>query len=66
MGPGVTLNRTGESADLLLVDFNLGYNPWCAYRDAFSCPLPPLTNWLRVPIRAGDRQPSGAWVKQEA
>jgi uncharacterized protein (DUF1684 family) len=36
------------------VDFNLAYNPYCAYNDAFSCPLPPPENWLRVPIRAGE------------
>jgi uncharacterized protein (DUF1684 family) len=36
------------------VDFNLAYNPYCAYSDAFSCPLPPPENWLRVPVRAGE------------
>lgn len=36
------------------VDFNLAYNPYCAYDDAFSCPLPPPENWLRVPVRAGE------------
>jgi uncharacterized protein (DUF1684 family) len=36
------------------VDFNLAYNPYCAYNDAFSCPLPPPENWLRVPVRAGE------------
>jgi uncharacterized protein (DUF1684 family) len=35
-------------------DFNLAYNPYCAYNDAFSCPLSPSENWLRVPIRAGE------------
>jgi hypothetical protein len=39
----------------VLVDFNLAYNPYCAYSDAFSCPLPPLENWLKVPIRAGEK-----------
>ncbi|HDH03811.1 MAG TPA: DUF1684 domain-containing protein, partial [Actinobacteria bacterium] len=36
------------------VDFNYAYNPYCAYSDAFSCPLPPVENWLQVPIRAGE------------
>ena len=39
----------------LLVDFNLAYNPYCAYSDNFSCPLPPVENWLKVPIRAGEK-----------
>lgn len=37
------------------VDFNLAYNPYCAYNDYWSCPLTPLENHLRVPIRAGEK-----------
>jgi len=37
------------------VDFNLAYNPYCAYSEAYSCPLPPRENWLTVPIRAGEK-----------
>ena len=39
----------------LLVDFNLAYNPYCAYNDLWSCPLTPLENRLDVPIRAGEK-----------
>lgn len=40
----------------LLVDFNLAYNPFCAYSDEFSCPLPPFENHLTdVAIRAGEK-----------
>ena len=39
----------------LLVDFNAAYNPYCAYSEHYSCPLPPLENWLKVPIRAGEK-----------
>lgn len=39
----------------VVLDFNLAYNPYCAYNDAWTCPLPPTENWLRVPIRAGER-----------
>jgi len=38
-----------------LVDFNLAYNPYCAYNDSWSCPLTPPENRLRVPIRAGEK-----------
>lgn len=37
------------------VDFNYAYNPYCAYNDQYSCPLPPPENWLQVPVRAGER-----------
>jgi len=37
------------------VDFNLAYNPYCAYNDHWSCPLTPFENHLKVPIRAGEK-----------
>ena len=37
------------------LDFNTAYNPYCAYNDTWSCPLPPRDNWLDVPIRAGEK-----------
>ncbi|MCC6383306.1 MAG: DUF1684 domain-containing protein [Dehalococcoidia bacterium] len=39
----------------VLLDFNEAYNPYCAYNDAWSCPLPPAENRLSVPIRAGEK-----------
>ncbi len=44
------------SEDRIEVDFNFAYNPYCAYNDRFSCPLPPAENWLRIPIRAGEKK----------
>jgi len=37
------------------LDFNVAYNPYCAYNPEYSCPIPPGENWLAVPIRAGER-----------
>jgi hypothetical protein len=42
------------------VDFNLAYNPYCAYNPDWSCPIPPGENWLSVPIRAGEKAFPGA------
>lgn len=39
----------------VLVDFNLAYNPYCAYNEHWSCPITPAENRLKVPIRAGER-----------
>ena len=36
------------------VDFNLAYNPYCAYNELYSCPITPAENRLKVPIRAGE------------
>jgi uncharacterized protein len=38
-----------------LVNFNLAYNPYCAYNDYWSCPITPHENRLAVPIRAGEK-----------
>jgi uncharacterized protein (DUF1684 family) len=43
-----------------LVDFNLAYNPYCAYNPNWSCPLTPFENRLKVPIRAGEKDFPGA------
>ena len=37
------------------VDFNLAYNPYCAYNENWSCPLTPFENRLKLPIRAGEK-----------
>ena len=37
------------------INFNLAYNPYCAYNDMWSCPFPPAENRLEVPIRAGEK-----------
>lgn len=37
------------------IDFNLAYNPYCAYSPHWSCPITPAENRLPVPIRAGEK-----------
>ncbi|MEB3344590.1 DUF1684 domain-containing protein [Aquimarina gracilis] len=39
--------------DLILIDFNTAYNPYCAYNDRYSCPIPPQENHLDFKIVAG-------------
>ena len=39
----------------VLLDFNKCYNPYCAYTDGFSCPIPPTENRLHVQISAGEK-----------
>ena len=39
----------------ILVDFNLAYNPYCAYNEKWSCPITPAENRLKLPIRAGEK-----------
>ncbi len=37
-----------------LLDFNLAYNPSCAFSNFYNCPIPPKSNTLLVAIRAGE------------
>ena len=37
------------------VDFNLAYNPYCAYNEMWSCPITPPENRLKIPIHAGEK-----------
>jgi uncharacterized protein (DUF1684 family) len=38
-----------------LIDFNMAYNPYCAYNERWSCPLTPPENRLKVAIPAGEK-----------
>lgn len=41
--------------DRFLVDFNLAYNPYCAYNEMWSCPLTPFENRVKAPVQAGEK-----------
>ena len=42
-------------ATTIVLDFNKAYNPYCAYNDTYSCPIPPPENLLKVAIKAGEK-----------
>jgi uncharacterized protein (DUF1684 family) len=42
-------------SNTIKLDFNLAYNPYCAYNETFTCPMPPRENILSIPIRAGEK-----------
>lgn len=44
------------------INLNDAYNPYCAYNDAWTCPIPPAENRLAVHIRAGEKLPQDEWV----
>jgi uncharacterized protein (DUF1684 family) len=39
----------------LVIDFNYAYNPYCAYGEGWSCPIPPPENVVSVKVAAGER-----------
>lgn len=38
-----------------VLDFNMAYNPACAFSNFYNCPIPPKENSLKVAIRAGEK-----------
>jgi hypothetical protein len=43
--------------DTVILDFNLAYNPSCAYgSDRYNCPIPPKENFLKIKILAGEKK----------
>jgi uncharacterized protein (DUF1684 family) len=55
-GAGRYLEPHDLGAGRLHIDFNLAYNPYCAYNDRWSCPLPPSANRIKVRIEAGEKK----------
>jgi len=53
-GAGRYLDLEPNADGTLHVDFNMAYNPYCAYNEFYSCPLTPFENRLKVRIEAGE------------
>ena len=54
-GGGRYLDIGEIKGDRHTLDFNMAYNPYCAYSAEFSCPLPPRENALTVKVEAGEK-----------
>ncbi len=53
-GPGRYLVFQLTEDDRYVVDFNMAFNPYCAYTDRYECGLPTADNDLPLAIRAGE------------
>ncbi len=54
-GAGRYLDLRKQPGDKVTLNFNMAYNPNCAYgSDKFSCPLPPKENFLQIKVLAGE------------
>ena len=52
-GGGRYIDLKIQEGENWVVDFNQAYNPYCAYNERYSCPIPPQENDLKVAIKAG-------------
>lgn len=53
-GRFITVKKPGPDGRIVL-DFNMAYNPPCAFTAFATCPLPPVQNRLKVAITAGEK-----------
>jgi uncharacterized protein len=54
-GRYIDLKLADFASNKVELDFNKCYNPYCAFGDGFSCPIPPQENYLNISIRAGEK-----------
>ena len=54
-GGGRYINARQDGKNSITIDFNLAYNPYCAYNPDYACPLPPKENILNISIQAGEK-----------
>jgi uncharacterized protein (DUF1684 family) len=59
-GPGRYLTLELTPNDRYDLDFNLAFNPYCAYTDSYECGFPPAENDLPVAVPAGEM----AWSEE--
>lgn len=52
-GGGRFLDTYIPDGEMMVLNFNKAYNPYCAYNSKYSCPIPPEENDLLVRIEAG-------------
>jgi uncharacterized protein (DUF1684 family) len=52
-GGGRYIDLEIPQGDVIYIDFNKAYNPYCVYNYKYSCPIPPEQNDLPVEIKAG-------------
>ncbi len=54
-GGGRYLDIDVSKGKQITIDFNLAYNPYCAYNALYSCPVPPRENHLDIEIPVGEK-----------
>jgi len=55
-GGGRYIETTKPDSDVLNLDFNYSFNPYCHYTTGYNCPIPPKENFLDLRIEAGEKK----------
>lgn len=52
-GAGRYIDLEIPEGNMMTIDFNTAYNPYCAYNEKYSCPIVPRENYVGVAVKAG-------------
>lgn len=52
-GGGRYIDLSIPEGEVMTIDFNTAYNPYCAYDEKYSCPIVPRENYVDAEVRAG-------------
>ncbi|HFQ80224.1 MAG TPA: DUF1684 domain-containing protein [Desulfobacterales bacterium] len=55
-GRYLDVKSKGSGSRQVTLDFNMAFNPYCAYNHNYSCPIPPPVNHLPVAVKAGEKK----------
>ena len=56
VGRYLDFERSADPDHIYTLDFNLAYNPYCAYSPAYGCAIPPEEDFLDLAITAGEKR----------
>ncbi len=59
-GGGRYLDIEIPEGDQIVLNFNVAYNPYCAYTAGYNCSIPPAENTLAVAVKAGMMAPKSS------
>lgn len=55
IGRYLDFNLLPDDEHIYTIDLNKAYNPYCAYSDLFTCPIPTKEDHLEFAVRAGEK-----------
>ncbi len=56
VGRYINFEKSDDPDHVYTIDFNLAYNPYCAYSKEYSCAMPTKEDYLDLAVEAGEKK----------
>lgn len=56
VGRYIDFEKNEDKDYVYTIDFNMAYNPYCAYSSKYSCAIPTKEDYLDLAVRAGEKK----------